>query len=721
MNTSVVPGHRLRDLHHGVNSALPVVEVPYLLDSPCLVIVTGMLTNWCSSGNVDTMSIYLDRIDKNAARSLLEEQREKALSRRRVPHHIIEKVNKHVLSPQIMSVVVEIHSKLEKREHSEAWVLFSSIAGRSDVTVPPTTARKLLASLQADVITDPDVSQTPKVYQERLNMLLMHVQNGGRYWSDKELCISLHILDKLDDVERAEAVFRNMPQYCNEKATVYTFNRMASAYLSRLKNVDHKQQTRYLSKLLSLLHTMEKQGIKPDIVTFNILFSAHARVHNAPGIEHIFKTMKEQSIQPHISTLNVLLDAFGRTRSGHLQRQTLLTILGSLESSITKHDMRTYALKVRNAVLQKDMQTAEKTVKAMMDAGFKPNEYVFAHLVAGYVQANEVRRARVILDLMSKPPFNIQPNDYLYTPVMQGYAKANEYKKAYGLFSEMVDRKIPVSLATYTVLATMYIDSPTHEDPLKAINILRGYGKESNAKLQDLDETALSVLIEAHGLAGERGLEAKWLPAEECRNRSRRELHAIAVRECYDEIVNRGIEPDPITNTAVLAAYSRMDMPEAAWRFWERMKAMDAERNALHYNALMYGLGREKAWYPVIKTLFEEMVNQPVFKDKSTAERIPPSVNPDYHTYDILLHCAFSVSDFDSIRRAWMLPCRPQTTDKKCFLIRTYYYALFAMMTARDTRGAKDVYKEFTSNAGVSSTANAWTLNINKIAQTFKE
>lgn len=667
------------------------------------------------------MSMYLEEIDKGAARSLQEEQREKALSKRRVPHHIIERVNKHVLSPQLMSIVVSIHTNLEKHEHSEAWALFSSIAARPNVTVPLVTAQKLLASLQADVIIDPDVSKTPKVYQERLDMLLMHVQRGGRYWSDKEFCTSLHILDKLDNVERAEAVFRNMSLFCNETATVYTFNRMASAYLSRLKRVDHKQQTRYLSKLLSLLHTMEKQGIKPDTVTFNILFSAYAKVHNASGIESIFKTMQEQSIKPHISTLNILLDAYGKTRSGHLQKQTLLTILESMESMISKHDMHTYAIKIRNAVLQKDMETAERTVKAMMDAGFKPNEYVFAHLVVGYVQANELRRARFILDLMSKPPFNLQPNDYLYTPVMQGYAKANEYKKAYSLFSEMVDRKIPVSLATYTVLATMYIDSPTHEDPLKAINILRGYGKESNATLQDLDEAALSVLIEAHGLAGERDLEAKWLTAEECHDRSRRELHAIAIRECYDEIINRGLEPDPITNTAVLTAYGRMDMPEAAWRFWERLKATDAERNTIHYNALMYGLGREKAWYPMVKAVFEEMVNRPVFSDKDAAEHIPSSVNPDYHTYDILLHCAFSVSDFDGIRRAWLLPNRPQTTDKQCFLIRTYYYALFAMMTARDSHGAQAVYKEFISNAAISSAANAWTLNINKIAQTFKD
>ncbi|KAI8141307.1 hypothetical protein BJV82DRAFT_620072 [Fennellomyces sp. T-0311] len=630
----------------------------------------------------------------------------KKAAQRRIPPSISSKFDSHVLPPQAMSSAITIQSHLENGDRTRALEAFESIAHLPhEYGIPRNIAQQLLACLRADIRADTGKkTQLQRRYHRPLELLLTHVRALGYHWDDNEFRVILELFDRMDLVERAEVVFRSRDLYCNQLPNILTYNKLAAAYLRRIKHLEGRDQIRYMDKLNTLIKSIAKHGLKPDIVTFNLLLSARARLGCLQSIEQTFDEMERHRVKPNDRTLNIALDIYGKLDLRGNLEQALSSILKSMGKSKQSPDVITYATTIRNAVLNRDLRTAERTFKAMMEKGVMPNEYVFAHLAVGYVQLGDMDKAHAIIQMMRASPFNLQPTVHVFTPLIQGYAKSFEYDKAYNVFSDMVDQGIPANLTTYTILATMFVDSPIYENPLQAINVLRGLSKLAETD-QALDQAALTVLIEAHGVAGARDLD----PGLSDTNVSRRELHARAAKECYDTIVRQYGKPDNVAHTVLLTAYARMNLQDKAWEFWQQLKDVDATVTTIHYNALFMGLINEKKWLARAKEAFDEMIHG------------TESVRPDIATYDLLIQGAYDAGDLDWIRTLWKLPFRPKSVgdspDSAKLLVRTYYYALHAMLVAEDASSAQDIFKEFKSLPLAPASATIWSHRIHQIAQ----
>ncbi|KAI9255120.1 hypothetical protein BDA99DRAFT_540033 [Phascolomyces articulosus] len=744
---------------------------------------------------------------------------EKRNSQRRIPPHISAKFDTHILPPQSMSSAITIRSHLENGDRTRALEAFEAIAHLPprEYGIPRVIAQQLLACLRADIRAEGHyhyhnhhrhtathtknnnnsskkhrhppshgyyyfrAQQLQQRYHRQLELLLTHVRSLGYFWDDNEFRVILELFDRMDLVERAEVIFRNRELYCDQPITIFTYNKLAAAYLRRIKQLDHdkREQMRYMDKLESLIKSATtKHGLKLDVVTFNLLLSARARVFMEGGVvipelhrrggagsslqaavETTFQEMEKEGIKPNDRTLNIALDIYGKLEMDPLLLQgnkemnhMLATLLKSMEKEQGQEgyggpDVVTYTTTIRNAVLQRDMRTAEKTFRAMVEKGVMPNEFVFSHLVVGYVQLGDMEKAHAIIRLMQKSPFGLRPTVHVFTPIIQGYAKSFEYDKAYSIFSEMVDQGIPANLTTYTILATMFVDSPIHENPVQAIHILRGLSKMSSSSDQTspsvdveevLDQAALTVLIEAHGLAGARDLD----PITKNNNNnggdnhnnsssninngkrqqpksedllSRRELHAQAAKECYETIVRHYNKPDHLAHTALLTAYARLDLPEKAWEFWQQLKQSETPLTTIHYNALFMALANIRYWFPTVKKTFDEMIHH--------TNSYGSTLVPDVATYDLLIRGAFEANDFDWVRSLWQLPSRPRgdnnqrpNEDGSYLLVRTYYYALYSMVAAEDLHGAQEIFKEFKKLPHSPASATIWSQRIHKLA-----
>ncbi|KAI7887446.1 hypothetical protein K492DRAFT_202610 [Lichtheimia hyalospora FSU 10163] len=655
----------------------------------------------------------------------------KRAGKRRIPIHITTKIDKSILSPQAISSAVTILSHLEAKETDLAWEAFQQLPRDSKSSPGPRTIiQRLLASLRSDIRNDPKNHQR-MLNNRRLNSLLSYVRSTRLLLDENEFRSVLELLDRLDQLERAEVMLKTMGHYCDQPATQRTFNKLAAAYLRRIKESNGQSQ-RYLNKLETLIRTLDQQNLSPDVVTFNVLLTAYGRMGRLKDVEGVFRDMEKHGITPNDRTINIALDIYGKVKGdvGDLERR-LSNVLASVESG-SSPDIITYATTIRNAVLKRDMAAAERTLKAMVGKGILPNEYVYAHLVLGYVETGEIEKAHTVIQLMHKAPNDLQPTAHLYGPLIQAYAQTHEYKKAYQVLSEMMDQGIPANLTTYTILASMFVHSPTHEEPSKAIQVLRSLWKLTDDQ-EPLDRAALTMLIEAHGVAGARDLEwdAGWSldeepdedeegdPTEEKeRNHlTRRQLHAQAVQQSYDAIAH----PDHLSHTALLTAYARLEMPEKAWEFWTTLESKETVLNTFHYNALIMGLVQSVEWYPKAAQVFQEMVD-----DK---------VTPDIATFDLMIYGAYSAGDLEAVQSLWRMDERPRpnesnntTNDSTSSssspvpLIRSYYYALHAMVAGKDLQGAHDVFKEFKSLSLSSMPASAtlWTHFIHKLYHDLK-
>lgn len=622
-----------------------------------------------------------------------------------------------------------ILSHLEAKETDLAWEAFEQLPRDNESSSGPrTVVQRLLASLRADIKSDPKNHQR-MVNNRRLNLLLSYVRSTRILLDENEFRTVLELLDRLDQLERAEVMLRTMNTYCQQPATQRTYNKLAAAYLRRIRE-NNGQSQRYLNKLETLIRSLDQQNITPDVVTFNVLLTAYGRMGRLKDVEGVFCDMEKHGITPNDRTFNIALDIYGKVKGdvGDLERR-LSDVLASVESGL-KPDIVAYATTIRNAVLKRDMAAAERTLKAMVGNGILPNEYVYAHLVLGYVETGDVDKAHTVIRLMQKAPNALQPTAHLYGPLIQAYARTNEYKKAYQVLSEMMDQGIPANLTTYTILASMFIHSPTHEEPSKAIQVLRSLWKVTDDD-EPLDRPALTMLIEAHGIAGARGLDwdPEWSideePSEQDESEekeqddlTRRELHALAVQQSYDAIAH----PDHLAHTALLTAYARLEMPENAWDFWTKLKSKDTVLNKYHYNALIMGLVQSVEWYPKAAQVFREMVDE--------------KVTPDITTFDLMIYGAYFAGDLEAVQRLWRMDERPRPNESSNLttndstssssssvpLIRSYYYALHAMVAGKDLQGAHDVFKEFKSLSLSSMPASAtlWTHLIHKLYHDLK-
>lgn len=624
-----------------------------------------------------------------------------------------------------------ILSHLDAKETDLAWQVFEKLPRDSESSPGPRTIiQRLLASLRADIRNDPK-NHHGMLNNRRLNSLLSYVRSTRLYLDENEFRIVLELLDRLDQLERAEVMLRSMGTYCNQPATERTYNKLAAAYLRRIKESNGQSQ-RYLNKLVALVRTLDQQNITPDVVTFNVLLTAYGRMGRLKDVEAVFCDMEKRGITPNDRTFNIALDISGKVKGGDvgdLERR-LSNVVASVESG-SSPDVIAYATIIRNAVLKRDMAAAERTLKAMVGKGILPNEYVYAHLVLGYAETGDIEKAHTVIQLMRKAPNALQPTAHLYGPLIQAYARTHEYKKAYQVLSEMMDQGIPANLTTYTILASMFVHSPTHEEPSKAIQVLRSLWKLTDDQ-EPLDRPALTLLIKAHGVAGARDLD--WDPGwsldeepyegeeeeEEQNELSRRELHALGVQQSYDAIAH----PDHLAHTALLTAYARLKMPENAWQFWTTLKSKETVLNKFHYNALIMSLVQSVEWYPKAAQVFQEMVDE--------------KMTPDIATFDLMIYGAYSAGDLEAVQRFWRMEERPRpkesttttTNDSTSSssssspvpLIRSYYYALHAMVAGKDHQGAHDVFREFKSLSLSSMPASAtlWTHFIHKLYHDLK-
>lgn len=664
----------------------------------------------------------------------------KKSSRRRIPPRISKKVDEHILPPDAMSTAISIARDLEEGHTARAWEKLGTLNFECNkvAAVPLSTAQKLLSSLQSEIRRDADIlfhdkGRLQQLYHQRLETLLTYVRLSGRTWDGASFCTIIDILGRLDLVERAEVVFRNMTDYCKEPATTYTYNQMAAAHLRRLKYADHHHHLsrgRRIDKILTLLHSMEKNGLKPDVSSFNMLLAAQSKMLDIQAAEEIYDMLHERNIKPDRRTLNISLDIYGKLNEAPSMEQALRRILDEMDTTSLGPDVVTYGTIIRNAVLKLDMETAEATLKSMLKKRVKPNIYIFAHLIVGYIRTGDFDKAHEVVHVMTRDPFNLRPTSYILNPLMLGYAKAAEYDKAYGIFKDMLKQEIPLDLTTYTILANMFVESPLFENAMHAADLLHNLDSISGKRDNRLDKVALTVLIEAHGLVG--GRELQYLDGSNARDiSSRRDRHVTAVKEAYQEILRRGYEPDGQAYTALLTAYARLSMPESAWRFWKQLRKDNVKLSTVSYNALIMALVKEKEWYPAAKAVFEDMVDQPLFfsgDDNTTTEKKKPLAIPSYNTYDLLIQGAFASEDYTTIYKLWKYPYRPRprkqssidsespASGKTEFMARTYYYILFAMLARKDYQTAQEVYEEFNALSRPSLSAMSWIKKVQDMA-----
>ncbi|KAI8060010.1 hypothetical protein BC940DRAFT_337924 [Gongronella butleri] len=488
-----------------------------------------------------------------------------------------------------------------------------------------------------------------------------------------------------------------------------------------------------------------------NMVACNQYLSASVVMEPATALARVDKAVHQMiahGLTPNLRTLNIALDLCGKLGIDHEQHvpESLQFLLATHPTHRgQKADAITYALRIRNAIYKQDLGTAERTLRTMASAGIKPNVYVFAHLVHGYVRQGLLEKAReIIVRVMDAAPYYVKPTAHVFAPLVDAYARAGDFDHAHSLFKRMIDAGIEPDLPMYTILARMFLH---HGSPHEAIHVLKD--------LTVLDTSAQGVLLEAYGHAamhqkhkavfsdlssssasfsngssgsGSSATNSPWPSASEkptayflaapslasasspCASMLTASTAHVAAMAKDDDHHQPYLEPvqqlhaamptSPITDTIYLTTLGRLGRADLAYNHWKEMQAeRPKDTTVRHYNALLGALCHDKRFYQAMKDVFDHM-----------------PCDPDRLTLGFMVHAADANADNAYIAHT-LWPKRP--TDPAPLLAKTYHATLKAILaTDPNANAAKDLYTEFAAIApSLPSSATVWNKEIHAIAR----
>ncbi|KAI9261126.1 hypothetical protein BY458DRAFT_557371 [Sporodiniella umbellata] len=483
---------------------------------------------------------------------------------------------------------------------------------------------------------------------------------------------------------------------------IYIYNILLSS------SVKYPEYSHLISPHLNSIIT---SGTVMDSISRNILILKSSKKDNLDtsfenlldSLDQNLFSVNDNEFGTNISTRthNTLLQAAGQFYKSRRERfaQELGSVMSTLNTSNVRPDMLTFALSIRNACYQGDMERAEAIYKSMVKAGIKPNTYVFSHLIYGYSLTGKLDKALDTLEKM--PSYNVLPNAINYAPLIKACVDSAEYQKAHSLFEKMLSRNIKADISIYTIIAEAFLQQ---ESCKKAIDLLESVEKSGIR----MDLKSLTLLVDAYGLDAESKMEIDEKSFEQvdslknCLN-----IHTIKINNIYSTLrQKKWLDPQAVF--VLLEAHIRMKNLGAAWALWNECIPLGILHSA-HYNLLITGFSKDKTWYPIARMTYDNMVRE-------------NGLRANAFTFDTMIWSAYVMDDSQTIKELW---CSPDRRDIKtnmpyALMVRTYYAVISTMLKSNMLSIAKSALKEYQTIPSSPDSSTIWNKKIGRISSTLR-
>lgn len=457
--------------------------------------------------SVDTfetkVSSFLNEIDAM--------DQQKITARRRIPVHVTNQVNKQLPSTDIFT----LHSHLQSNEFEQAWKLLDKSA--TVLThIPRSTAHLLLTSLSSQIESNLvrlplDFGKLQRLYFARLETLAGLVQQKHMpLWDKAEFCNVLEMYGHLDQLKRAESIFRNISHYCSSPTTIDHYNTLLSIYVRRFKHMDEQTQKRSLSKLKTLEMEMSRKGLI-NTTSYNMLLAAQVKSHNLQAAEKIFEKIQT----PDRSTFHILLNGYLKqsrnTQEKELtnawmermlesgivpNKKTFICVLDGLSDQVIRH-----ARMKETHDLKSTIQCISNLYKVMLQLGHKPDTEVVNTLLKSYTASNQTHEIEDImanLDLPEKKSgcgncgcasakaekenkkIKIKPDTYTFNMLIKYHLDNNASDQAFQMYDTMVTLDFDPDTVTYGSFIHYYAGQGKVGEALKYYHVMQRKGIPTN-------------------------------------------------------------------------------------------------------------------------------------------------------------------------------------------------------------------------------------------------
>ncbi|KAF9123230.1 hypothetical protein BGW39_009158 [Mortierella sp. 14UC] len=168
----------------------------------------------------------------------------------------------------------------------------------------------------------------------------------------------------------------------------------------------------------TIVHEMQTQGLRPDVVTFTTMVDANIKMGKYPEAREVFRAMKQANIQP---------------------------------------DVIAYSAMIAGALSQSSVQESIGILKNMIDDGLLPNRHTFNSLLSATV--GEMGSDGLVIIRRTMDALGIKPDRRSFNAILSSHALEGDMAKVRETLDDMSRSKVTPDALTYSVLISGYLQN----------------------------------------------------------------------------------------------------------------------------------------------------------------------------------------------------------------------------------------------------------------------
>jgi pentatricopeptide repeat protein len=288
------------------------------------------------------------------------------------------------------------------------------------------------------------------------------------------------------------------------KPDVYTYNTMIDVYAKNGK----------LEQAIEVFTSMKRDEVKPNVITYNTTIDAYAKNHQLAKAKEIFASMKKDGIKPCVITYNVMIDAYAKNE----RMDEAIEIFASMKKDGIKPDLYTYNSMIDAYAKNRKLANAIEMFASMKRDGVKPDVTTFGALLDCYAKSGK-HLDDIMYILKEMKGSSVVPNIHAWTNIMEGFSRADgekDRKKALSIWKylsgqqsyESLGMTLPVKALSVTpdaVTLSIALDVCKHGRFEKEAHVVWKYGQENDRVV--LESNVLTSYVECLASFGEKGAD----------------------------------------------------------------------------------------------------------------------------------------------------------------------------------------------------------------------
>ncbi|CAH2038321.1 unnamed protein product [Thlaspi arvense] len=365
--------------------------------------------------------------------------------------------------------------------------LFNISSRPSSSLSPPTVSLRIPTTAAASTVVESPatVAEAPRS-KRHSNTYLTRKSAISEVERSPDFLSSLQRLERVLKVQDLNVILRDFGISGRWQDLIQLFDWMqqhgnisVSTYSSCIKFVGAKS----VSKALEIYQSIPDESAKTNVYICNSILSSLVKNGKLDSCIKLFDQMKRDGLKPDVVTYNTLLGGFIKVKNGYSKAMELV---GELPHNGIQMDGVMYGTVLAICASSGRCEEAESYIQQMKVEGHSPNLYHYSSLLNSYSWKGDYKKADELMTEMKS--VGLEPNKVMMTTLLKVYIKGGLFERSRELLSELESAGYTENEMPYCMLMDGLSKAGKLEEAKLIFDDMKGKGVKS-ANLVPISES----------------------------------------------------------------------------------------------------------------------------------------------------------------------------------------------------------------------------------------